>query len=251
MRSGKFFSGLAIAAAIFASPAAQAQDWSYSGGNGPNNWHTLSNNNALCAAGRFQSPINIEGTEPAVMNRLRTDYSVSALNMAHRRTMIAFDYENGSYLRVGRKVMALNGFVFRTPAEHTVNGEQFPLSIQFMHRASTGERGIVVALFKEGRENRALSELMPHLPIEPDQRNRVENTLINARDLMPTDKSYYRYAGSLTMPPCSEGVSWYILKESIEASAEQINLLRGVLGGNNARPIQSRGNRLILDARGE
>ena len=120
-----------------------------------------------------------------------------------------------------------------------------------MHRAATGERGIVVALFKEGRENRALSELMPHLPIEPDQRSRVENVLINARDFMPDDKSYYRYAGSLTMPPCTEGVSWYVLKESIEASAEQIDLLRGVLGGDNARPLQSRGNRLILDARGE
>ena len=251
MRLGKFFSGLTVAAAISAGAASQAQDWSYSGNNGPNSWHSLSNNNALCAAGRFQSPINIEGTEPAVMNRLRTDYTVSAVNMAHRRTMVAFDYENGSYLRVGRKVMALNGFVFRTPAEHTVNGEQFPMSIQFMHRATSGERGIVVALFKEGRENRALAELMLHLPIEPDQRSRVEATLINARDFMPTDKAYYRYSGSLTMPPCTEGVSWYVLKEPVEATAEQINLLRGVLGGENARPLQSRGNRLILDARGQ
>lgn len=250
-RSMKHCVGIA-ASLMMAATVATAQDtWSYSGSNGPDAWHTLSNANALCAAGRFQSPINIEGTEPVVMNRLRPDYRVSAINLAHRRTMIAMDYENGSYLRVGRKVMALNGFLFRTPGEHTINGESFPMSIQFMHRASNGDRAIVVAPVKEGRENRALSELMPHLPIEPDQRNRREDMLVNARDLMPDNKDYFRYEGSLTMPPCAEGISWYIFKEPIEASAEQINLIKGVVGGDNARPLQRRGNRLILDARGQ
>lgn len=251
MASGNVTAGI-VAVFLLQFGQAVAQDnWSYSGSNGPDAWHTLSNTYAQCAAGRFQSPIDIEGTESAIMHRLRPDYKVSALNMAHQRVMIAADYESGSYLRVGRKLMALNGFTFRTPAEHTIAGERFPMSIQFMHRASNGERAIVVAMVTEGRENRALSELLPHLPLEPDQRNRRENVLINARDLMPDNKDYYRYTGSLTMPPCAEGVSWYIYKRSIEASAEQIALIKGVVGSDNARPLQSRGNRLILDARGQ
>lgn len=242
---------VAAALAMMASSAAAQDNWSYQGANGPESWHTLSDANTMCAVGQMQSPINIEGTEPARMNRLRPDYTVSALNLAHLRLMVAMDYENGSYLRVGKKVMALNGFVFRTPAEHTIDGERHPMSIQFLHRASNGDRAIVVAMVKEGRENRALSELMPHMPLEPDQRNRQEGVLINARDLMPDNKDYYRYVGSLTMPPCGEGVNWYIYKQPIEASAEQINLIKGVVGAENARPLQRRGSRLILDARGQ
>ncbi len=253
MLSRWIMSGVGVATSLMLGAGATiAQDnWSYGGSNGPDAWHTLSNNNALCAVGQSQSPINIEGTEPAIMHRLMPDYQVSAINLAHNRIMITMDYENGSYLRVGRKSMALNGFVFRTPAEHTIAGEQFPMSVQFVHRASNGDRAIVVSLFKEGRENRSLSELLPHLPLEPDQRNREASVLINARDLMPGDKSYYRYMGSLTTPPCSEGVSWYIYKQPIEASAEQINLIAGIVGGANARPLQRRGNRIILDARGQ
>ncbi len=253
MRSGTATRVISIAASIvmMASGISAQDTWSYSGSNGPDTWHTLSDGNALCAVGQMQSPIDISGTEPARMHRLRPDYTVSALNLSHQRVMVSMDYESGSYLRVGKKVMALNGFVFRTPSEHTVAGKQFPMSIQFLHRASNGNRAIVVAMVEEGQENRALSELLPHLPLEPDQRSRQESILVNARDLMPDDKSYYRYMGSLTVPPCAEGVNWYIYKQPIEASAEQMDLIKGVIGTENARPIQRRGYRLILDARGQ
>lgn len=246
-------SGAALAAAtLLGATAVSAQEnWSYSGSNGPANWHTLYGNNAVCATGQLQSPINIEGTEPAIMHRLRPDYKVSTINLAHNRLMISMDYEQGSFLRVGKKMLALNGFVFRAPAEHTVAGKSFPLSIQFNHRRTDGSRAIVVTLVKEGRANRALAEFIANMPLEPDQRNRNANILVNGRDLMPDDKSYFRYMGSLTTPPCSEGVSWYIYKQPLQASKEQIDLIKGVIGGPNARPLQSRGKRLILDAQGQ
>jgi len=234
-----------------ASDVFAQENWSYGGANGPANWHTLSGANSICAVGQFQSPINIEGTEPAVMHRLQPAYKVSAINLAHNRLMISMDYEQGSFLRVGKKMMALNGFVFRAPAEHTVAGKSFPLSIQFMHRRSDGSRAVVVTLVEEGKANRALAEFIANMPLEPDQRNRNANVLVNARDLMPDDKSYFRYMGSLTTPPCSEGVSWYIYKQPLEASKEQIGLIKGVIGADNARPLQRRGNRLILDAQGQ
>ncbi len=242
---------LAAATLLGTSGLLAQENWSYTGANGPANWHTLSGTNALCAAGQNQSPINIDATEPAVMHRLRPDYNVSEINLSHNRLMISMDYERGSYLRVGQKMLTLNGLTFRTPAEHRVAGETYPMSLQFMHRASDGSRAIVVTLVKEGRPNRALAEFIANMPLEPDQRNRNASILVNARDLMPADKGYFRYMGSLTTPPCSEGVSWYIFKQPIQASKEQINLVRGVVGASNVRPLQNRGNRLILDARGQ
>ena len=227
------------------------ENWSYAGANGPANWHTLSGANALCAVGQLQSPINIDDTEPAVMHRLRPDYNVSEINLAHNRLMITMDYEPGSYLRVGKKMLALNSVTFRTPAEHTIAGKSYPLSLQFIHRDTDGSRAIVVTLVDEGRTNRALAEFIANMPLEPDQRNRNAAILVNARDLMPSDKNYFRYMGSLTTPPCREGVSWYIFKQPIQASKAQIDLIKGVVGANNARPLQNRGNRLVLDARGQ
>ncbi len=241
-----------IATTLLGASGAFAQEnWSYSGANGPANWHTLSGANSVCAAGQFQSPINIEGTEPAVMHRLRPDYRVSEINLAHNRLMITMDYERGSYLRVGKKLLPLNRFVFRAPAEHTIAGESFPLSVQFIHRGTDGSYAVVVTLVKEGQANRALAEFIANMPLEPDQRNRNNNILVNARDLMPTNKNYFRYMGSLTTPPCSEGVNWYIYKQPIQASKEQIDLIKGVVGAGNARPLQKRGNRLVLEARGQ
>lgn len=242
---------LAATTLLAASGAFAQENWSYSGANGPANWHTLSASNSVCAIGQFQSPINIEGTEPAVMHRLRPDYQVSEINLAHNRLMITMDYERGSYLRVGKKMLALNRFVFRAPAEHTIAGKSYPLSLQFIHRATDGSYAVVVTLVKEGKANRALAEFIANMPLEPDQRNRNANILVNARDLMPADKNYYRYMGSLTTPPCSEGVSWYIYKEPIQASKEQIDLIKGVVGVSNARPLQQRGTRLVLEARGQ
>lgn len=247
----QLYVSLILATTLSLAAQSQQANWSYSGSNGPNNWHTLSGVNAVCRTGQFQSPLNIEGTEPAVMQRLETNYQVTPIDLMNNRLSVTMRYDAGSMLQVGRKSFALNGAVFHTPAEHTVAGETFPMSIQFMHEAEDGARAIVVSLIKEGAENNAIKEFLPHLPLEAEQRNRRTDVFVNARDLMPSDKSYYRYMGSLTTPPCSEGVSWYVLKNPIEFSVEQIALIKGVIGGSNARPLQRRGNRIILDARGQ
>ncbi|WP_262693742.1 carbonic anhydrase [Kordiimonas aquimaris] len=251
----KLFIGLisatTIGFALHTGAQAQEANWSYNGNNGPSAWHTLGSANAICRTGQFQSPINIEGTEPAVMRRLETNYTVTPIDLTNNRLSIHMRYDAGSSLQVGAKSYALEGAVFHTPAEHTVANKTFPMSIQFMHTATDGKRAVVVSLIEEGAENKAITEFMPHLPLEPDQRNRRADVFVNARDLMPSNKDYYRYTGSLTTPPCTEGVSWYILKKPVQFSAEQILLIKGVIGGDNARPMQQRGNRIILDARGQ
>lgn len=235
------------------SAGAQAQEaaWSYSGSNGPQNWHTLTGAYSQCRSGHFQSPINIEGTEAAVMHRLEPQYEVTPVDLKNDRLAITMAYSPDNLLEVGRKFFGLDQMVFHAPGEHTIAGETFPMSIQFKHTAADGSIAMIETLVREGKENQAIKEYLPHLPLEADQRNRRSDVLVNARDLMPADKSYYRYAGSLTTPPCTEGVAWYIFKHPIEMSTEQIAILKGVIGGDNARPLQARGNRMILDARGQ
>ncbi|MEX0297823.1 MAG: carbonic anhydrase [Kordiimonas sp.] len=246
---GKLHAGLLAGLLAFSGNASAQNNWSYSGANGPANWHSLSPANSVCRSGRQQSPINIEGTDPVIMHRLVTNYTVTPVNLRNDRLAINMPYEDGSFLTVGTKAYQLRGFTFRSPAEHAVSGTRHPMSIQFFHEDLFGNKAIVEVLVKEGKAHLAAQELWELMPLEPDQVVKRPKTLVNARDLMPSDKSYYRYMGSLTTPPCSEGVNWYILKKPIELSKDQISLVRGILGGDTARPLQNRNNRIILDAR--
>jgi len=148
---------------------------------------------------------------------------------------------------VGNKIFVLKEFHFHTPAEHQVLNTTFPMEIQFTHQAMDGEMAIVSVLVTEGATNEAAEELLPNRPIEPEQGVNLPNVKINARDFMPQEKDYYRYMGSLSHPPCTPGVNWYVLKTPVEFSADQIKLVKGIVGTNN-RPVQPRDNRIILDA---
>ncbi|WP_417456054.1 carbonic anhydrase [Kordiimonas sp.] len=234
---------LFMATALAASASAQ-DNWSYSGSNGPDSWGAVS---SVCANGSMQSPIMMEGTEAVLLNRLETNYGVSPVDMKNDRRTVRFDYAPGSMLKVGDKSFELTGFHFHTPGEHYVMAQSFPMEIHFDHRAADGTLARVAVLVKEGAANIAAEELWPHLPIEPDQTSRRPEIKINARDLMPNDGAYYRYMGSETHPPCTEGVNWYVFKEPVEFSKEQIAVINGIMGGN-ARPLQPRNNRMILDA---
>lgn len=242
---------LAVKAATFSltlvSAASTAQDnWSYGGSTGPGAWPNV----APTCAGNMQSPILIEGTEPVIMHRLETNYHVAPIALHNDRHTIRQAYASGSALTVGSKVFELQEFRFHTPAEHQIMDQKFPMEIQFLHRSLRGELAVVSVLVKTGKANTAADEILPHLPIEPDQNMNRPDIKINARDLMPDEKSYYRYMGSLTYPPCVEGVNWYVLKRPIEMSSEQIAALRGIMG-ENARPLQPRNNRILLDAQGQ
>ena len=251
---GKYSTALHIGllSTVLTLGGVSAQDnWSYAGGNGPKTWHQLSPANTLCRTGQRQSPINIEGTDPVIMHRLVTDYNVAPIDMKNNKHSVSMAYTGGSFLRVGAKTFTLKNLSFHTPAEHTISGKRYPLSIQFMHTGPGGTRAVIETLVEEGKENLAAREFLGNIPLESGQNAKRNKILVNARDLMPTDKSYYRYMGSLTTPPCSEGVHWYVLKKPIQLSKTQIALVKGVVSGENARPIQPRNNRIILDARAQ
>jgi carbonic anhydrase len=114
-----------------------------------------------------------------------------------------------------------------------------------VHKNERGELGVLGVLVQEGHQNLALEEIWGHLPQQADVEHVIAEVVINARDLLPRDPSYYRYMGSLTTPPCSEGVNWHVMAEPIEASADQIRLFVDVVG-INARPVQPTNGRMLV-----
>ena len=224
---------------------ASADDmWSYTGENGPANWGSSA---PVCANGALQSPIVIEGTEPALLNRIETNYSVAPVDMHNDRHSIHFTYTPGSMLKIGDKQFELEEFHFHTPAEHRILDTSFPMEIHFKHKMADGTFAVLAVMVKEGRSNLAAEEIWPHLPLEPDQTTRRPDIKINARDFMPDNKAVFRYMGSLTTPPCTEGINWYIFQQPIEFSSQQIAAIHGIMG-DNARALQPRNNRMILNA---
>ena len=157
----------AILTGAFFTPAANGQDiWSYEGATGPNYWGSLSNEYAACQAGAHQSPINLEGTDPAVLHALHLNYNVNPIALRHTGKQITQTYMPGSFLKVGVNDFELKSFTFHTPSEHTISGKQFPLEIQFKHEDKSGKTAILSVFGSYGDENQAASEIIQNLPLE-------------------------------------------------------------------------------------
>lgn len=230
-----------------AAPSLAAAEWSYSGTKGPDAWGRLHKDWATCDKGQQQSPIDIALTDPVRMHKLHLNYNVTGLDLVNMGHSIQQKYNAGSMLTIAGKSYMLLQFHIHTPSEHTVMGRQDPLEIHFVHKSEMGELAVIAVLVQAGKTNTAALEIWPHLPLEKGQKHRNENIKINARDLIPHDQSFYRYMGSLTTPPCSEGVHWYAMKNRLEMSAAQIKEIRGLIGQSN-RPVQARNHRIILDS---
>lgn len=219
--------------------------WGYSGSTGPDHWGDLGNQFELCKKGATQSPIDIKPNLLATGAEVDVDYSVSGLEVLNNGHTIQFNYDPGSYLTVNGEPFQLAQFHGHAPSEHTIDGRSYPLELHFVHKSDNGSLAVIGVLFVEGKENIALEELWQHLPRREGKANRVERVAINGRDLFPRERSFYRYMGSLTTPPCSEGVNWFVLDTPVEISANQIKRFREIMQDNN-RPVQTIGNRLIV-----
>ncbi|WND03916.1 carbonic anhydrase family protein [Temperatibacter marinus] len=223
--------------AVSMASTATTQDINYQN---PQSW------GGTCKTGKSQSPIDINGTEAAHTYALQLHYNVTALDLVNTGSGLQQTYQAGSMMKVGMKSYELKHINFHTPSEHTIMGKKFPAALHFVHTDQSGNVAIIGAMVETGTENAAAKELLASLPANKGDSRKNARTQINARDLMPHNKSYYRYMGSLTTPPCSEGVNWYLLKTPIQMSAGQLQALEGVMK-MNARPVQSRNYRLIVD----
>jgi len=221
--------------------------WGYSGAEGPSNWGSLSTAYALCSTGQMQSPINITHPQQAGLAGMNIDYRPGALSIVNNGHTIQVNIGKGSSLSVGHASYQLLQFHFHTPSENVIDGKAYPMEVHFVHKDANGHLGVLGVFFKEGAENAALGEIWAKMPGKVNEVRTQKNVIINGRDLLPKNMDYFRFVGSLTTPPCSEGVQWHVAKTPIEASAAQISQFTKLIG-NNARPVQHLGHRLLIDS---
>ncbi len=222
--------------------------WTYEGEEGPAHWGEINPDYELCSLGEAQSPIDIADAQTLNLTDIAFNYTASALNIFNNGHTIQVQYDEGSSIVYNEIQYNLIQFHFHTPSEHTVNGESFEMELHFVHQDANGSLAVVGVLLREGAENPAYAELFAHLPATEGEPEPTELT-IDAASLLPAETSYFTYGGSLTTPPCSQGVRWLVLTTPVEISAEQIEAFRAIFE-MNARPVQPLNDRDLLQDRG-
>ncbi len=219
--------------------------WSYSGSTGPAHWGTLNKNYHACKTGKSQSPVDIRKTRKAKMVRLTFKYKPTTLNVNNNGHTLQLNYATGSTLIVGKSPYKLVQFHFHTPSEHTRNGKHRPMEVHFVHANEKGQLAVVGIFMRLGKKpNSLFSQILEHAP-KTIGKNVEKNTLINGKELFPRKmRAYFSYSGSLTTPPCSESVRWFIMKNSVRVSAQQITAFKKFFQHTN-RPTQALNSRLI------
>ena len=230
---------------ISASKEKGETHWGYIGKKGPENWGNLSSNFYTCRLGSNQSPINLESAVNADLAPLKFDYKDTPLRIINNGHTIQVNYNPGSILTLDDELYELLQFHFHNPSEHRVRGKAFPMELHLVHQSKKGSLAVIGIFLQKGETNRILQQIWQEMPMKKGSEKTLSNIKINAANLLPKNKDYYRYYGSLTTPPCAETVNWIVLKEPVEISTQQIQKFAKVFP-MNARPIQQVKRRFLL-----
>jgi carbonic anhydrase len=230
------FVAIALLTFVGAAQESHPPHWSYDGEAGPAHWGDLSPDYAECKDGHEQSPINIAKTKSADLPPIDFHYQPSPLKLIDNGHSVQVNYAPGSYITVGDKKYELQQFHFHHPSEEQVNGKPYALVIHLVHKDEEGKLAVVAVLFKQGSSDAAIKTLVAHLPKEKEK-EMTTTASINAAALLPTKRNYYTFAGSLTTPPCTQGVTWFVLETPSTLSKEELATL-AKLYPHNARPVQ-------------
>ena len=222
--------------------------WNYSGAQGPSHWGDLKPDFAACKTGHRQSPIDIRDTRKADLPPIQFDYKPSPLHIVDDGHTIMINYGPGSYITVGGKTYQLKQFHFHRPSEEKIHGESYDMEAHLVHADQEGNLAVVAILLQSGGENPLVQKLWDHLPKEKKKEELLDSVEIDVTGLLPVDSSYYTFPGSLTTPPCSENVAWFVLKHPVVISAAEIEQF-GRLYPNNARPTQAQYDRVVLESK--
>jgi carbonic anhydrase len=251
----RFSSQLLVALMVMASTTiaaaekgAEGHAWSYEGDHGPAHWGEIKTDYALCKTGKNQSPIDITNVVKADLPAIQFAYQPSQLKIINNGHSIQINYDKGSYISINGKHFQLIQFHFHHPSEEMIKGKKFDMVAHLVHKSVDGNLAVVAVLVKKGQANALIENIWAHMPKEEGKEEVPENVTIDASGLLPAQQGYYTYTGSLTTPPCSEGVSWYVLKTPIELSGDQINRFAHYYK-HNARPVQPLEGRVVSESR--
>ena len=238
------FASMLISVNALASDGHGDSHWGYAGHSGPEHWAEMSKEFALCGSGKEQSPVNISGATTADLPNIQFDYQPGSLEILNNGHTIQVNRAAGSSITVAGEKFELLQFHFHTPSENTIDGNPFPMEMHLVHKSAKGQLAVVSVFSKAGTNNAVLDKAWSHIPQHAGDKKSVASVSINAADLLPTDRSYYRFAGSLTTPPCSEGVKWMVMKTPTEVSDNQLAKFTQIIGAN-ARPVQALNSRTL------
>ena len=223
-----------------------APHFAYDGDSGPSHWGELTTDYKLCSLGKSQSPIDLNGESiEHSVNDIEFHYTDSALNILNNGHTIQVNYDVGSNIVLNNKEYKLLQFHFHTPSEHTIDGVSFPMEMHLVHQSEDGALAVVGVMIEEGADNLAYSNIIDNIPATEAEVETIDSENVDVSSLLPISRKEYRYSGSLTTPPCSEGVQWLVLQDSIQMSTAQLAHFETVLHHNN-RPIQSKNARNII-----
>jgi|GEM_PF-110122 len=225
--------------------ASEGVHWSYEGNTGPAYWGVLSPDYALCASGQSQSPIDIPPSAATNPADLGLTYNPSALNIFNNGHTIQVNYDPGSALKIDGDTYELVQYHFHAASEHTVSGKQRPMELHLVHKNAKNQLAVVGVFLEQGVENAAYAPIFNNLPAKEGEPHAVPGVKVDGDDLLPAVKTYWRYNGSLTTPPCTEGVKWLVMNTPVAVSAGQIGKYTAIYP-NNARPVQPLGNRQFI-----
>jgi carbonic anhydrase len=242
----KALAGLALCP-VCAAPgfAAEGTHWSYEGDTGPAKWGDLDAANKVCAVGTQQSPIDIENPTKARLPNLKLSWGRTAETIVNNGHTIQLNFADGSStLKLDDTTYKLLQVHFHRPSEHQIGGKNFPMEAHFVHRAASGGLAVVGVLMTTGRPNPVFAQIVATMPQQEGPAIKAD-ARINPNALLPMRRSYYRYAGSLTTPPCSEVVEWLLLAEPIQVAEADVAKF-AKLYPMNARPVQKLDRRFVL-----
>jgi carbonic anhydrase len=224
--------------------------WSYEGPTGPRHWAELDPDYMACKSGRHQSPIDIRDATKAVLPVLHFQYHPGPLNIVNNgHTAVRVDYApgNGQYLWLGEKRFELTQFHFHRPSEEYVHGKPRPMAIHLMHRSADGQVVGVAILLNVGRANNAIEQLWKYMPQSSDGPHEIAGVEFDPSGLIPASAEYYSYDGSQTAPPCTEPVTWIVLKSPMSISATAVRDFAR-LYPHTVRPPQPLNGRRVMES---
>ncbi len=245
-------SAIALAAAFTLGYAQNAPSetthWTYQGHGGPGEWGSLSQEFANCRIGRTQSPIDIHDAKVADLPPIRFDYKPSPLMIVDNGHTIQLNYAPGSSIDLDGIRFDLVQFHFHKPSEEKIDGKSHPMVAHLVHRSAAGKLAVVAVLLDTGGDSALIDLIWKNLPKQKEKELLIQDATIDATDLLPKQRGYYTFQGSLTTPPCSEEVTWLVLKTPVKINAAAVARF-GEIYPMNARPVQSTNGRVILTTR--
>lgn len=246
MRISQSFACAAIAA-LMTVPAQAAEKPAYDYGleKGAEKWGQLHSDYAICESGNMQSPIDLAGANAIGNVAVAVDYKSGPLAVTNKGLTVQADFASGSSMNSGGMTFNLIQIHFHTPSEHAISGKRFPLVGHFVHATADGKLGVLGVMFEEGVANSELAKILAAAPSSKSDVKAGDGQMIDPAAMLPDDLAVYRYMGSLTTPPCSEGVNWHVLRDSVTASKEQISAFEKLMG-DSARPVRALNNRLLV-----